>query len=264
MAPEVVLGKTHPDSQSDRLSLAAYFFHLLVGHYPFEGKLRDDYVGSKGVLDDNGFKEINGTNAVFCFDPNNSKNNLNSKDYAKIVERWENTIPLKLKEKFIKTFVKGLPFDARSERTTNKEWVALFKEFKQNIIACSCGKEYFPGALKCTVCHKSLTGSSTGSSVKILVKEKDVEKQKEVVLNSGSIVKGSNISKIISGHPKLAEVLVNPKTGELGLKNLSTLEWYYKDVNDTNLQKVPPSKVVTLKSGRIIAFVRGSVQVTVT
>ena len=259
LAPEVVLKKTHPDRESDRLSLAAYFFHLLVGHYPFEGKLRDDYIKDNDVLDDNGFKIIYGTNAVFCFNLNDSRNNINSADYAKVVERWENTIPLKLKEKFIKTFVKGLPFDARSERTTNKEWVALFKEFRQNIIACSCGKEYFPGAIKCTVCHKSLAKSS----IKILVREKDKEKQKEMILNNGSIIKGKNISKIISSHAKLAEVLVNPKTGELGIKNLSTLEWYYKDVNDTNLQKVPPSSVVTLKSGRIIAFVRGSVQVTV-
>jgi hypothetical protein len=58
-------------------------------------------------------------------------------------------------------------------------------------------------------------------------------------------------------------VIVNPKTGELGLKNLSSLEWYYKDVNDTDLQKVPASNIVKLKKGRIIAFVRGEVQITV-
>jgi len=259
MAPEVILGKTHPDSESDRLSLASYFFHMLVGHYPFEGKLRDDYVKVNHTMDDAGFRDIYGSNALFCFHPGDSRNNLNSKDYVKITERWENTIPAKLKEKFIKAFVKGLPFDSRSERTTNKEWVTLFNEFKQSIIACSCGKEYFPGALKCTKCNKPLKETS----LKMLVKEKGEKEQKEVSLKSGAIIKGKTIAKILSNQTKLAEVIVNSKTEELGLKNLSSLEWHYKDANDVNLQKVPASKIVTLKSGRVIAFVRGEVQVTV-
>jgi len=257
MAPEVILGKTHPDSQSDRFSLASYFFLLFVGHNSFEGKLRDDYVNANSVMNDAGFKEVFGTNAVFCFHPTDSKNNLNSTDYAEVTKRWEHTIPKKLKEKFTKTFVKGLPFNSRSERTTNKEWIDLFNEFKQNIIICSCGKEYFPGALKCIKCNKPLIKTS-----KIRVQEKN-ERPKEVILQSNSILKGDTISKITSNQTKLAEVIVNPKNGELGLKNLSSLEWHYKDVNDVNLQKVPAGNVVTLKAGRTIAFVRGEVQVMV-
>jgi serine/threonine protein kinase len=259
MAPEVILGKTHPNSQSDRFSLASYLFHLLVGHYPFEGKLRDDYVEKVGPLDEKAFQTIYGKNPVFCFHPTDKSNNLNSADYTKIVERWENTIPLELKQKFIKTFVKGLPFNMRTERTTNSEWVKLFTNFKQNIITCSCGKWYFPGAQKCTKCKKSLTTVST----KICVKEKNANNNREVTLTANSIIKGEDISKIISNHTQLAEVVVNPKSGELGLKNLSTLEWYYRDVNNKNLLTIPQSKIVTLKKGRIIAFLRGEVQVTV-
>jgi len=260
MAPEVIMGKIHPDSQSGRFSLASYFFNLFVGHLPFDGKLRDDYIKTNKVFDDNGFKAVYGKNPVFCFHPGDTSNNLrNNDDYAKVVERWENIIPLKLKEKFNKVFVKGLPFDMRSERTTNGEWVALFKEFKGSIVTCSCGRDYLPGAMKCTACQKSLTKSS----VKISVKEKGTMSEREVVLKSGSIIKGETISSIIAAHPRLAEVLVNPKTGELGLKNLSALEWYYKDVNDANSISVPPATVVTLKSKRVIAFVRSEVQVTV-
>jgi len=261
MAPEVILGKTHPNSQSDRFSLASYLFHLLVGHYPFEGKLRDDYVEKVGPLDEKAFQTIYGKNPVFCFHPTDKSNNLNSVDYTKIVERWENTIPLELKQKFIKTFVKGLPFNMRTERTTNSEWVKLFTNFKQNIITCSCGKWYFSGAQKCTKCKKSLTTALV--SAKVCVKEKNVNNNREVTLTASSIIKGEDISKIISKHTQLAEVVVNPKSGELGLKNLSTLEWYYRDVNDKNLLTVPQSKIVTLKKGRIIAFLRGEVQVTV-
>jgi len=256
MAPEAILGTTHPDSQSDRFALASYFFHLLVGHYPLEGKLRDDYIKTNGVFDDNGFKNVYGTNAAFCFNPNSDRNNLSHNDYAKVVERWEYIIPLELKEKFYKTFVKGLSFDTRVERTTNKEWIALFREFKKNIITCSCGRNYLPGAIKCIVCSKPF-------AAKILVREKDKTAQKEVILKRDSIIKGEEISKIISGQTKLAEVISNPKNGEIGLKNLSALEWYYKDVQDADLQRVPPNSIVTLKSGRVIAFVRGEVQVTV-
>jgi serine/threonine protein kinase len=259
MAPEVILGKIHPDSQSDRFSLASYFFHLLVGHYPLEGKLRDDYIKVNKVFDDDGFKNVYGTNATFCFNPTNTRNNLNSPDYKKVVERWEGKIPLKLKEKFNKTFIKGLPFEIRAERTTNKEWVSLFREFKQGIVTCSCGRDYFPGAIRCTACQKSLTSSSA----KISVQEKGSSKQKEVVLKSGATIKGKQISKIISAESRLAEVLANPKTGELGLKNLSSLKWYYKDPKDPKLMEVPSGNIVTLKRGRTIAFVRGEVQVVV-
>ena len=94
-------------------------------------------------------------------------------------------------------------------------------------------------------------------------REKGIAMQKEIVLKSGSIIKGNAISKITSNQPQLAEVLTNPKAWELGLKNRSALEGFFKDANDVKLQKVPPSSVVTLKCGRVIAFKRGEVQVTV-
>jgi len=260
MAPEVILKKTKPDRSTDRFSLASYFFHLLVGHFPFEGKIRDVYVKNNKVMDESGFKYVYGTNAVFCFDPTDKRNNLNSSDYKKVVERWEYTIPPKLKEKFIKTFVTGLPFEKRTLRTTDKEWVKLFKEFKDNIVDCSCDKSYFPGVVKCIKCNKTLTSSN----IKVRVKEKGVSQEREIIIKCNSKISGKAISnKYLQNCKILAEVVIHPQTGDKGLKNLSGLEWHYRDFKDKNLKLVPANKIVTLKNGRIIAFIRGEVQITV-
>jgi serine/threonine protein kinase len=259
MAPEVILKKTKPNTATDRFSLAAYFFHLLVGHYPFEGKIRDDYVKNHGVMDEAGFKEVYGLNAVFCFNTSDKRNNLNSNDYQRVVERWNYTIPLKLKEKFAKTFVTGLPFAKRTERTTDREWVKLFKEFRDNIVTCCCKKDYFPGAVKCLKCNKPLTPLT----VKVRVKEKGVPNEREITLKCNLTINGKLISKRLSNYKKFAEVIVNPTTGEVGLRNLSELDWHYKDFNDKNLKAVPNKKIVSLKKGRTIAFIRGEVQIVV-
>ena len=260
MAPEVILGITHPNSESDRFSLASYYFHMMVGHYPLEGKLRDEYAAANNnVFDDNGFKEVYGKNATFCFNTNDTRNNIDSADYAEIRDRWQYTIPPKLKEKFEKTFVKGLPDAKKSDRTTNREWAALFKEFKKNIVTCSCGKDYFPDAIRCTICKEALIKNA----IKAFVMEKGATSQREVVFKSGSIIPGKSISQYLAGQPQLAEVLTNPKSGSIGLKNLSTLEWFYKDSGDASSQIVPPKSIIALKSGRSIAFIKREVQITV-
>ena len=282
MAPEVVAGTKDPDKDTDKFSLASYFFHLLVGHYPFEGKLRDEYKKKHGVIDENGFNYLYGSNAVFCFNPKDKSNSLEGDaDYQPIVDRWNYSVPQKLKDRFLKTFVDGLPVNLRSERTTDGAWIKLFNEFKQNIVKCQCKKEYFPGAIKCLDCGKMLPLSSQqttptntkqpqtpalpsgNSSIKISIKERAVPNNVEYVVKNKTIINGKSIAKCLSQFSNFAEVVTNPKTGALGLKNLSVLTWYYKDPSDTELKEVSNKAIVGLRKGRVIAFIKREVQITV-
>lgn len=275
MAPEVVIGKSGPNRETDKFSLAAYFFYLIVGHNPFEGKLRDDYaLKNNGVIDDTGFKEIFGTKAVFCFDPTDKRNALTSSEYGDIVKRWENIVPDRLKDKFMKTFVTGLPLDKATERTTDKEWALLFNKIGLQPIKCDCGEEYFNGAKRCIKCGRVLSKDtyhmhSVNSNrintkvIKISVMEKGASQKKEYDIRENTVINGNEIGLSLQQYFQLAQVMKNPKTGELGLKNLTTLQWYYKDVNASNLEIVPFGRIVSLKKGRTIAFIRGQIQVTV-
>lgn len=286
MAPEVVLGKGGPDRESDRFSLAAIYFYLLLGHNPLEGKLRDDYVKKNGTLDQESFKYIYGTNATFCFNEQDKRNCLQDNEYKYIVKRWESIIPEKMKKKFEKTFVTALSFDKRGARTTDKEWILLFTEMQNNIKRCSCGKEYFSGASKCYHCSNVFDTSAVkaptpspasapapapapvtnpGSMAGVSLAVRDISAQgiNTVVLTEGSSVSGAEIGASLASYQVFGQVLKNPKTGELGLRNLSQIDWYYKDPSSPQLETVAPGKIILLKSGRIVAFIKGTIQATV-
>ena len=275
MAPEVVLGK-EPDRESDKFSLAAIYFYLFLGHNPLEGKLRDDYCRKYGVLDQKSFEYIYGNNATFCFNSKDNSNNLNeSNEYSFIVKRWNCNIPEKMKKKFEQTFVAGISYKKRSLRTTDREWKNLFSEMKNSISKCkNCGNEYFEGAKKCYKCGVALSEGKTEPvvlttqsvpkyKVVVDVKERGAQGVRQISICENTIISGSQIGEQLNAYPNLARVLKNPNTGELGLENMSDMEWHYKDPTDTELGKVPKNKIVALKKGRIIAFIRGIIQIEV-
>ena len=275
MAPEVVVGKAGPNRETDKFSLASYFFYLIVGHNPFEGKVRDDYaLKNNGVIDDAGFKEIFGTKAVFCFNPTDKRNALTTAEYSKIVERWENIVPDRLKDKFMKTFVTGLPLEKATERTTDKEWTILFNKIGFQPVKCSCGEEYFAGAKRCIKCgnilsadsysvHSKNTSVTNSNGVNITIMEKGVSQKKLYTVRENTIIRGGELGASLKQCPQLAQVLKNSKTGTLGLKNMTALQWYYKDANASNLEVIPSGRIVSLKKGRTIAFIRGQIQIIV-
>lgn len=284
MAPEVILGKAGPDRESDKFSLAAIYFYLFLGHNPLEGKLRDDYVAKNGPLDPKSYNVIYGDNATFCFNEQDRRNRLDHDEiYKFIIKRWNCIIPPKLKRKFEKTFVTALSPDKRTGRTTDKEWISLFDDLKGSIHRCKCGNEYFEGAAQCYKCSAPLASASqsapaptpvqvaaptprvTGSKATALlsVREINVASPHTVELAANDVISGSDIGNSLSNHTSFARVLQSPDGNELGLKNMSTLEWYYKDPGSADLNTIAPGKIIALKSGRIIAFIKGTIQATV-
>ena len=70
IAPEVVLGKAQPSTQTDLFSLSVLLFYFFMLHHPFMGKL-DSQVH---CLDSFAVDELYGRNPVFIFDPKNHSN----------------------------------------------------------------------------------------------------------------------------------------------------------------------------------------------
>jgi len=70
MAPEVVLRKKMPNSDSDRFSLAVVLFMLFFNNHPLEGKL----IAGVPCLTDEMERRFYGSTPVFIFDPANDIN----------------------------------------------------------------------------------------------------------------------------------------------------------------------------------------------
>ena len=112
MAPEVCLGKSVCNKQSDEFSLAVILYRLLVQDRPFEGK------AVVGIMDREKEIEIFGKNPVFTFDPNNDSNRPR---YPEVITRWNTEIPDEIKDYFTATFTEGI--HDPEKRTRNTWWI---------------------------------------------------------------------------------------------------------------------------------------------
>ncbi len=163
MAPEVYITNT-PNIRTDQFSMAVYFYRLLVGGFPMEGKKTIDYLKKKNTTVHDAGREIYGKMALFAFDPIDKSNEIRSlkkekdgKKYSNQVELWDN-LPQEIQNCFIKTFSTGLK--KRELRTTDGIWYKTFDTIeKQGLVKCKCGKHNFGSSTeqkKCMFCGSRL------------------------------------------------------------------------------------------------------------
>ncbi len=154
MAPEIVRGENLPDMHSDRFSLAIILFMTLCLGNPFEGEHLKKY----DFVDETSEKEMFGTNPVFIYHKNIKSNRPIRGYHTTVLKKWPN-LPIYIKEAFHRTFVEGL-MDRENERTTEIEWIRLLIKYRDELLTCSCGKEYIYGFEEntlnsnCTYCNK--------------------------------------------------------------------------------------------------------------
>ena len=105
--PAVVSGKQEIlDIDSQNYSLAALFFYLMFGRYPYEGKLMDGYSDQNEREHYEKFRDYHKM-PVFIFDPLDNSNRLG--DFAEeqaVIELW-NELPGELRTLFLKTLIQS-------------------------------------------------------------------------------------------------------------------------------------------------------------
>ena len=234
IAPEVLLNLQKPDSRTDQYSLAVYFYRLMVGGYPFEGKYTRDYCDKKGVVllgNMSAAQYLFGEYPIFTWDPTNRSNAITDIDDDTLNGQctlWVN-LPEKVKKLFIQTFCNAISPANRAQRTHEDQWVKTFQELKKNIITCpnpSCHAKNLPGSRLCIICDTKLPQKTT-DSVKFNVftlNEANKVDMKSLVLNHTDIVSGSVLHKKMSDNSCM-QLLKNKNTGRLGLKNLTNKQW---------------------------------------
>lgn len=149
LAPECYIDSMY-DYYSDCYSMAVFLYRLFIGGFPLDGKASVEFLANSDLLIDEAAPVIYGSSALFAFDPNNQSNSIRNhvnelmpRLYEIQTQRWD-AIDERIKKCFIQTFSDGLQADNKRKRTTDREWMQVFK-----VVAKT-------GLKQCPVCHRRL------------------------------------------------------------------------------------------------------------
>ena len=213
MAPEVVLGTSKPNSDTDAFSLSVVLFMFFFLSHPLEGAK----VASCPCLTDKYEKRYYAESPLFIFDPQCADNRPVRGIHNNAIVLWP-LFPEYLQEAFIRAFTKGAKDP--SERLTEQEWKKLFYRLQDDMIICpKCGEQLFAsmaqkGIITCSDCRHSMQAP-------LLLCGKNTS----VALSLGKKISGRSFSGM-EERKIIAEVIANKKNPALwGLRNLSDMQW---------------------------------------
>ena len=242
MAPEIVIGQQKPSAASDLHSLAVLIFYMLYIHHPLEGRTEN----SIKIMDDIARRRIYGTDALYIFDPRNTRNRPDPMVHVNAL-MMNNILPAKLKRTFEKAFVNGLRDP--NQRVVESEWQLVLDDVLETLGHCSsCGQEVFladfdaNSTFNCWACNAEqypivLTIDDRLTLVRAGAKLKDLDGN-----NLGTFIRHPNDKKL------------------LGLKNETTNQWTVTKANGDELTIATGRSVVL---GPKVAIQAGSVRMTV-
>lgn len=250
MAPEVVTGRSAPNRETDKFSLAVLLFRMFMLHHPLEGKKET----SIKCFDQPAKVKLYGAEPVFIFDPDDDSNRPDPR-YHSIVNNFWPIYPQSFRDLMTKAFTKGLR-DPQN-RVTETEWKQAMVRLRDAIMYCgNCSAENFydPDTLKaaggkspaCWSCAKEITlpfRIRIGKSV--------------VMLNHDSKLYPHHVDdNEYDFSSAVAEVARHPKDPKIwGLKNLSKDKWVMISA-DGAVKDVEPGRSASLVSGARINFGR--------
>jgi serine/threonine protein kinase len=127
MAPEVTVGNSRPNTQTDMHSLAVVLFGLFFRHHPLEGKHTLEYSLITPEIE----SIIYGTHPLFCYHPTDDRNRPHPAVHKNGILHYWPIFPSSFKEYFIKAFTVGL-FDS-NYRVLGSEWRTALINLRSSI-----------------------------------------------------------------------------------------------------------------------------------
>ncbi len=251
MAPEIVMGGTSPNTETDQFSLAILLFYMMCISHPFEGALEAHI----HCLDEEASIKLFGTDAVFIYDENNDSNRPIPGIHNNPINLWKH-YPQYIRDLFHKTFTFGVKNP--SKRTRESEWRQAFFKMYNSIIKCPhCGMENFynhdvlvaNGKLEpCILCHKDYP---LPPRMRILNRIIVLDDEKQLSVNH-----------INQSDPANFTIIANIKkiNSDFLFKNVSQDTWSY--VRETETIDLLPQQTLVLKDNIIINFlnVKGEIK----
>ncbi len=260
MAPEVVLGLSKPNQDSDQFSFAVYMYRLLVGGFPFEGPYTADICRAKEILPQDAADIIFGNDPVFVWHPTDHRNRLNPKAGKRAAgqTRLWHQLPQKVKDLFIDVFVTNLSPDLCANRISPDKWIQVFSELEENLITCpSCGKQTFRESGTCFSCGAALLPEAR-ASLKIITAG---HASRIITVKSGDRYSGQDISEYVAAG-NLFDIVYDRNSSRMGIRNTSRSNWRAAYPDGTT-KDVAPGRIVSLNKGVRINIIRRTVQLNV-
>ncbi|WP_347294034.1 serine/threonine-protein kinase [uncultured Duncaniella sp.] len=138
IAPEVVMGKSLPDSYSDRFSMAVMLFMFFCIDHPFEGM----NVLRHPCMTEEIERHLFGADAKFIYDPDNANNRPVHGVHRNALMMWP-LLPEELKQIFISEFGKEKLINPPG-RLTELQWIDALSKVRDLLTRCpECGDEVF-------------------------------------------------------------------------------------------------------------------------
>lgn len=243
MAPEIVCGKSHPNSLTDCHSLAVILFKLFCRHDPLMGKA---YVDSICITEKREW-ELYGTKPVFIFNPHDSSNRPVAGIHPNPIKLWPR-YPKFIQDAFIKSFCEGLKDP--NQRLPKNEWQKLLIRFRGTLLKCPhCSAELCIALVP----HGDTLRFDCGSSYSYPFALEDGKHK--TPLFPGAKLYSCLTSKNIDDYLTVTgEVIMNKNNSSLwGIKNLSEETWTFT-TKTGELKKIQKGSVIPIANGLEINF----------
>lgn len=233
MAPEVIRREVMPSMGTDLHSLAVLIFYLLMFHHPLIGTREFELRGRDGET------VLLGTDPVFLFDPDDSRNRPHPAHQPGPALRWQHCPP-RLRELFLKTFGPGLHDPAR--RVRESIWRAQLDQAIDDIVVCArCGQDQMSeGGIRrtCAFCRADI------DEIVVLA-----DHSRRLVLNEGTEITAHHVHRDYDRATVWGRVVYDPVRGMWGLENTSAQTWGLR---------LPDRRAHTVDPGRRAALIDGA------
>ncbi len=251
MAPEIVMGSTIPNTETDQFSLAILLFYILLISHPFDGALEANIK----CFDESSLSKLYGTNAIFIYDKLNDVNRPVPGIHNNAINLWK-LYPQYIKELFNNTFTLGVKNPAK--RTRESQWRNAFLKLYNSLTKCShCGMENIydievlntRGKLEpCILCNEEYP---IAPRIRINNNVVVLDDEKQLFISHIKKSDPSNLSVIAE---------VRELNSEFYLTNVSKDIWKYITTSETI--NILPQQVVNLKDNSMIDFglVKGEIR----
>ena len=244
LAPEIVDRKNLPNRYSDYFSMAVILFLIFYFNRPFEGKA----VVSCPCMTEEMERTLFGSNVVFIMDPYDSSNRPVKGVHDNVLRRW-GLFPKLLEDKFVQSFCKQsilMP----NKRVIDRDWMNTIIQLRSMLCKCPiCGEDTFvdpedsvPSCIDCDMSFpKPLVLKLDNYRIPLLLGQK---------IYSVQLPMDGDLNSVIG------EVVSNPVTKKLGIKNFSSFVWQAIDpIGEAH--NINPGEGLPIKNGMDIKFKMG-------
>lgn len=235
MAPEIVLGKSKPNSLSDRFSMSLILYILFCLNHPLEGK-RYLVPGLTSALQ----KKLYGSEPLFIMDPDDTSNGPHPVIHKNSINVWS-YLPDYMQKIFLATFSQKA-FQKPSARPREIDWLKVLTRFRSEIVSCECGNEIFTQqgeACECEKCSKKVN-----IPFKLVLRDYCIPAIRDSRIYRCQL----GVCNEKDAVAPVAHVIEKRDSGTLGIRNKSGKRWDATTTKGT-ARKVDPDEVVPLKDG---------------